>query len=78
MNLNSDSSGLESFLIVNVPAKGGAKEKKEKWVLHFLLLVLNSTRWRGARQGGVVFQHGMDSIINLLIIHFVQLRKLNF
>jgi hypothetical protein len=63
----SDSSGLESFLIVNVPAKGGAKEKREKWVLHFLsLLVLNSPHWRGARQGRVVFLHGMDSIITIL------------
>jgi hypothetical protein len=35
----SDSSGLKSFLIVNVPAKVGAKEKREKWVLHFLFLV---------------------------------------
>jgi len=30
----SDSSGLESFLIVNMPTKGGARGER-KWVLNF-------------------------------------------
>jgi hypothetical protein len=53
----SDSSGLESFLIVNVPAKGAQDRLKMNSVL-FLSLVFNSLHRRGARQGGVVFCQG--------------------